>query len=304
MSDPGKTTPNAFAVVVNDQGQHALWPAGLELPAGWRRQSAALPRPAGLDAIAGTWQDIAPASVHAGESGQRFPAGSAPGDPTRAGQRRHPVPHSRAARFAHELFAEQASRRPGSAAVIAEGTPLTYRELDQSANRLAHYLRELGAGPETLIGVYLERGVEAVRSLLAIMKAGCGYLPLDPSLPANRLARICEEARPMAILAGGAGPAHRGGRARETPGEVLRNRDQAARDQRPHRRSGPPAGHGARGQPAPGQHGLRDPHLGIHRPGQGGRRQPWQPGLRHQRNIPRVPDHRHRPGDPARLPGL
>ena len=176
VSDPGKTTRNAFAVVVNDQGQQALWQAGLELPSGWRRQSAAMPRQACLDAIAG--------------------------EATSEEQRRPPVPHSRDARFAHELVAGQASRRPGAAAVIADGTLLTYRELDQSANRLAHYLLELGAGPETLIGVYLERGVEAIRSLLAIMKAGCGYLPLDPSLPANRLARICEEARPMAILAG------------------------------------------------------------------------------------------------------
>src|SRR5580704_11909389 len=183
VSDPEETTRNAFAVVVNDQGQHALWQAELELPAGWRRQSAALPRQAGLDAIAGAWPDITP--------GER---------------RRHPVRHSPDVRFAHELVAGQASRRPGSAAVAAGGPPLTYRELDQSANQLAHYLRELGAGPETLIGVYLERGAEAVRSLLAIMKAGCGYLPLDPSLPASRLARICEEARPMAILAGPPAP--------------------------------------------------------------------------------------------------
>jgi amino acid adenylation domain-containing protein/thioester reductase-like protein len=192
MSDPGAATQNAFAVVVNDQGQHALWPAELELPAGWRRQSAAMPRQACLDAIAGTWRD---------------------------GQRRHPVRHPRHVRFAHELFAGQASRRPGSAAVIAEGPPLTYRELDQSANQLAHYLRELGAGPETLIGVYLERGAEAVRSLLAVMKAGCGYLPLDPSLPADRLARICEEARPMAILAGTPTPQTRGDGPPALPGK-------------------------------------------------------------------------------------
>ena len=193
VSDPGKTTQNAFAVVVNDQGQQALWQAGLELPAGWRRQSAAMPRQACLDAIAG--------------------------EATSEEQRRPPVPHSRDARFAHELVAEQASRRPGAAAVIAEGTLLTYRELDQSANRLAHYLLELGAGPETLIGVYLERGAEAIRSLLAIMKAGCGYLPLDPSLPANRLARICEEARPMAILAGPPTPQTRGDAPPKPPGK-------------------------------------------------------------------------------------
>ena len=201
VSDPVKATRNSFAVVVNDQGQHALWQAELELP-GWRRQSAAMPRQACLDAIAGGWPDIAPASVRAG----------APGHPS-------PVPHPREARFAHELVAGQASRRPGSTAVIAEGTALTYRELDQSANQLAHYLRELGAGPETLIGVYLERGVEAIRGLLAIMKAGCGYLPLDPSLPASRLARICEEAHPMAILAGPPAPQTRADAPPKLPGK-------------------------------------------------------------------------------------
>lgn len=90
---------------------------------------------------------------------------------------RHPV------RFAHEAVAEQARRRPGATAVVAGAARLTYGELDQSANRLARYLTSLGAGPETLVGMCLERGVEAIRALLAIMKAGSGYLSLDPSLP-------------------------------------------------------------------------------------------------------------------------
>ena len=259
VSDPGKTTRNAFAVVVNDRGQQALWQAELELPAGWRRQSAAMPRQACLDAIAG-----------------------AGGHRAAQEQRRLRFRSSRDAPFAHELFAEQASRRPGSAAVIAEGTLLTYRELDQSANRLAHYLWELGAGPETLIGVYLERGVEAIRSLLAIMKAGCGYLPLDPSLPANRLARICEEARPMAILAGPPTPQTRGDAPPKPPGKFSGAGTRLLAISGLSRRSCAPAGHRARGQPGPGHYVLRDPHLGIYRPGQGGRGQPWQPGLRHQ----------------------
>ena len=100
----------------------------------------------------------------------------------------------------HETVAEQARDRPGATAVIAGNTQLTYRELDQSANRLARYLADLGAGPEALIGVCLERGAGAIRSLLAIMKAGSGYLPLDPSLPPARLARICARTRPLAVL--------------------------------------------------------------------------------------------------------
>jgi amino acid adenylation domain-containing protein/thioester reductase-like protein len=139
---------------------------------------------------------------------------------------RHPV------RFVPEIIAGQAARRPDSPAVIAADARLTYRELDQSANRLAHRLTELGAGPDTLVGVCLERGAEVVRSLLAIMKAGSGYLPLDPSLPPARLARICERTRPLAVLTAAPGadipgttlltPADLDGLARQpaTPPEV------------------------------------------------------------------------------------
>jgi amino acid adenylation domain-containing protein/thioester reductase-like protein len=179
--DPGKMTGDSFVVAVNDRGQHALWPASLDPAAGWRRKSAAMSRQACLDAIAAAWQDIAPAGVRAAGSAERYP-------------------HGHEARFVHERFAEQAARRPAAAAVIAAGARVTYRELDQSANRLARYLKDMGADPGTLIGVYAERGVEAIRSLLAIMKAGAGYLPLDPSLPPSRLARVCAEARPAAIL--------------------------------------------------------------------------------------------------------
>jgi len=58
MEDPGDIAGNAFVVAVNDRGQHALWQAGTELPAGWQRRSAGLSRPAGLDAIAAAWPDI------------------------------------------------------------------------------------------------------------------------------------------------------------------------------------------------------------------------------------------------------
>jgi amino acid adenylation domain-containing protein/thioester reductase-like protein len=185
MDNPGNITENAFVVAVNDRGQHALWQAGIDLPAGWQRRSAAMPRQACLDAIAAAWPHIAPA----GTRGPHGPDESGSAEPCRRG-----------APFVHERFAEQASRRPDAVAVIAAGSRLTYRELDQAANRLAHYLKDMGAGPETLIGVHADRGVEAVCSVLAIMKAGRGYLPLDPSLPRARLARICAEADPAAIL--------------------------------------------------------------------------------------------------------
>jgi amino acid adenylation domain-containing protein/thioester reductase-like protein len=82
---------------------------------------------------------------------------------------------------------------------------VTYRELDESASRLARSLGGIGAGPETIIGVHLERGIEQIRAILAIMKAGGGYLPLDPSLPAERLIRICSQIRPAAVITARAG---------------------------------------------------------------------------------------------------
>src|ERR1700722_14706127 len=181
VDNQGNITGNAFVVLVNDRGQHALWQAGISRPAGWRQQSAAMSRQACLDAIAAGSPDMAPAGTR-GAARPGFASGR-PGTPV-----------------VHGRFAEQAPRRPDAAAIIAAGSRLTYRELDQSANRLAHYLKDMCAGPGTLIGMHADRGVEAVRSLLAIMKAGSGYLPLDPSLPPARLARICAEAGPTAIL--------------------------------------------------------------------------------------------------------
>ena len=170
---------STYVVAVNDQGQHAVWPAELALPAGWRQQSAVMPKPACLAAVAAAWKDIAPVSVREAQQ--------APG---------HDV------RYVQDLFGEQASRRPHSAAVVSAETQLTYRQLDQLANQLAHHLAGMGVGPETLVGVCLERGIEAIRCLLAILKAGGAYLPLDPSVPAARLTQICAEARPMVILVG------------------------------------------------------------------------------------------------------
>jgi amino acid adenylation domain-containing protein/thioester reductase-like protein len=186
-SQQGETASDAFFVVVNDHDQHALWRAGLNVPSGWRRASAAMPRNECLAAIEGAWPDITPASVRAGTAVRSVRAGTrargATGDP-----------------FVHEVFAEQAVRRRDESAVVAGRTRVSYRELDASANRLAHYLGEIGAGPEAVIGVHLERGVDVVRAILAIMKAGACYLPLDPSLPAERLKRICTQVRPSAVI--------------------------------------------------------------------------------------------------------
>jgi amino acid adenylation domain-containing protein/thioester reductase-like protein len=185
------TTPDAFVVVVNDQDQRALWRAGLDVPSGWRRASAVMAQGECLAAIDRGWPDIAPASVRTGvASGGSNGAsgGDANGD-----------------RLVHEAVAQQAVRRPDAVAVISGRTQVSYRELDSSANRLARYLNEIGVGPEEVIGVYLERGVDMIRAILAILKAGAGYLPLDPSLPPERLNAICSQVRPAAVIAARAG---------------------------------------------------------------------------------------------------
>ncbi|TDV49744.1 non-ribosomal peptide synthetase [Actinophytocola oryzae] len=93
-----------------------------------------------------------------------------------------------------EVFQAQVARTPDAAAVSHDGTSLTYAGLNARANRLAHHLRGLGVGPETLVGVCLDRGIDVVVALLGVLKAGAGYLPLDPGQPADRLAYIVDDA--------------------------------------------------------------------------------------------------------------
>src|SRR5262249_10824398 len=76
-----------------------------------------------------------------------------------------------------------------------EGVGLTFRELNQRANRLAHQLRKLGVRPETVVGICVERSLELVVGMLGILKAGGAYLPLDPAYPRERLAYMLADAR-------------------------------------------------------------------------------------------------------------
>ncbi|HYR07982.1 MAG TPA: amino acid adenylation domain-containing protein, partial [Longimicrobium sp.] len=97
-------------------------------------------------------------------------------------------------RCIHELFEAQAARTPGAAAVRFEEESLTYGELNERANRLAHHLAGLGVGPETRVAICLQRGPEMVVSVLAVLKSGGAYVPLDPAYPAERLAFMLADA--------------------------------------------------------------------------------------------------------------
>ena len=100
----------------------------------------------------------------------------------------------------HRLFDSQAARTPEAVALVYEGESLTFTQLNARSNQLAHYLRTLGVGAETLVGVCLDRSIEMVVTLLGVLKAGGAYLPLDPSYPRERLSFMLADARAPLLL--------------------------------------------------------------------------------------------------------
>ena len=100
----------------------------------------------------------------------------------------------------HQLLEEQVERTPDAVAVIFGNQQLTYRELNQRANQLAHYLQKLGVKPEVFVGICVERSIEMLVGLLGILKAGGAYVPLDSTYPKERLAFMLEDARAPVLL--------------------------------------------------------------------------------------------------------
>src|SRR5208282_6736887 len=100
----------------------------------------------------------------------------------------------------HELLEEQVRKTPNALAVVFGDQQLTYGGLNRRANRLAHYLRELGVKPEARVAICLERGLEMIVGLLAVLKAGGAYVPLDPGYPEERLRYMLEDSAPVALL--------------------------------------------------------------------------------------------------------
>ncbi|WP_301184563.1 non-ribosomal peptide synthetase [Streptomyces sp. NL15-2K] len=99
-----------------------------------------------------------------------------------------------------ERFEARAAATPRATALIAEDQELSYAELNARANRLAHWLRERGAGPERFVAVRLPRTADLVVALLAVLKTGAAYVPVDPTLPADRIAYVLQDAAPVLTL--------------------------------------------------------------------------------------------------------
>ncbi|MDH0732055.1 non-ribosomal peptide synthase/polyketide synthase [Pseudomonas sichuanensis] len=104
----------------------------------------------------------------------------------------------------HRLFEAQVHVAPDALALVAEEGQLSYRQLDEQANRLAHHLIGLGVKPDDRVAICVERGLSLVVGLLAILKAGGAYVPVDPGYPAERIRHMLEDSAPLAVLVHGA----------------------------------------------------------------------------------------------------
>jgi len=104
------------------------------------------------------------------------------------------------AKYVPELFAEQVARTPDAIAVRYEGKGLTYSELNGAANRIANALRKREVGPESLVGICMDRSTEMVAALLGVLKAGAGYVPLDPNYPVERLRYMINDSKVALVL--------------------------------------------------------------------------------------------------------
>lgn len=100
----------------------------------------------------------------------------------------------------HQLFEEQVTKTPNNIAVVYEDQELTYEQLNQKANQLAHYLRTLGVGPDVLVAIAVDRSFEMIIGLLGILKAGGAYVPLDPDYPEERLQFMLEDTKASVLI--------------------------------------------------------------------------------------------------------
>ncbi|MGW6985339.1 amino acid adenylation domain-containing protein [Streptomyces sp. NPDC054932] len=148
----------------------------------------------GAERLAAMYRTVLEAMAEAGPTGDATATYLPEGERERLFGHSTPEQETSVAGRVHEVFEEQVARTPNGVALSFEGEELTYAELNARANRIAHVLRAKGAGPETLVGLCLERSLDLIPALLGILKSGAGYLPLDPANPADRLAYIVQDA--------------------------------------------------------------------------------------------------------------
>ena len=98
------------------------------------------------------------------------------------------------------LFTAQVARTPTAVALVCGECSWTYREVEEAANRLAHLLTGQGAGPGQCVALLLERSAEAIVAIMAVLKTGAAYLPIDPVLPAARIGFMIADAAPIAAI--------------------------------------------------------------------------------------------------------
>ncbi len=104
-------------------------------------------------------------------------------------------------RCIHELFEQKVAEQPQATAVTFEHSQLSYAELNARANQLAHYLQKLGVGPDTIVGICVERSIEMIIAMWGVLKAGGAYLPLDPVYPPERLQLMLQDADAPVLIA-------------------------------------------------------------------------------------------------------
>ncbi|MFN2516053.1 MAG: AMP-binding protein, partial [Pyrinomonadaceae bacterium] len=100
----------------------------------------------------------------------------------------------------HELFERQVKRSPAAVALVSGDSQFTYNELNARANQLARFLKRFGVGPDSLVGLCVERSPEMIVGILGILKAGAAYVPLDPTYPSERLSLMVQDANLFVLL--------------------------------------------------------------------------------------------------------
>ena len=176
----------ACQVLVNEAEQYAIWPAELGIPAGWYPVGDPGSRAGCTAAVETLWTDMRP-------RGSR-PRGA---DGTWSPHRREETP---AAPGVSESLRRHAARQPGAIAVVSDGHELVYGLLDRRASGLAHRLNSLGVTSESVVTLCMERSADLVTAMLAVLRSGGAFLPVDPGFPASRSARLAEEADSRVVL--------------------------------------------------------------------------------------------------------